>query len=184
MYIGQLRKLRGRFHNRNNGRRLVSWRTRIWIQIYLTSHKHTPIPWSEQSKLQLFLYFTFQCLICSMFFYSSQFISICVILCKIYIYFLMRKSHLIKSIFKNIFVILILTIVLQQICWISLSLWILDDCTTNSENIVSDFNIWCHFYISVYHDPIPLSFCIDRNVAMHMYVNIDRCMFFWKFTNI
>ena len=117
----------------------------------------------------LFLVFI---LIWSIFIYSPQFINICVILCKIHIYFLIGKLYLFKSAFQkqhchshvghNVATNMLNCIVINTFEWFSLPQ------IHRRGNIVLYISVISLF--SIYLRSLPLPFCID----MDMDIDINK----------
>lgn len=105
-------------------------------------------------------YFPVFILICSIFFYRSQFISICVMLYTIHIYFLMRKLYLITfhiskhlchfDMYPNIATNMWNYMVIMSFGWFLLTQ------IHGIGNIVLDFSVWCQFLIPIYIHSLPL----------------------------
>lgn len=99
---------RERFGYLSNNIGLMSLRTRILIQTCPNTYKHTEIPWLSKTNCSYVFYCTFQVYFYLQdIFYTLQFISICIMLHKIHIYFIITKLHLINSTLQRKFVILV-----------------------------------------------------------------------------
>ena len=105
-------------------------------------------------------YFPVFILICSFFFYRSKFISICITLYTIHIYFRMRKLYLITfhiskhlchfDVYPNIATNMLNYMVIMSSGWFLLTQ------IHRIGNTVLDFSVWCQFLVPIYIRSLPL----------------------------